>query len=39
MLNDPRPRDHTDASKDIAHELADAATLAFLKEEGIQSTA
>jgi hypothetical protein len=34
VVNDPRPRDHTDASKDIAHELADdAATLAFLKDE------
>jgi hypothetical protein len=26
VLNDPRPRDHTDAAKDIARELSEAAS-------------
>ncbi|HEX2181012.1 MAG TPA: hypothetical protein VHH10_01910 [Rubrobacteraceae bacterium] len=34
--NDPRPRDHTDAAKDVARELADVAgQLAQLKGEAM----
>jgi hypothetical protein len=36
MANDPRPRDHTDAAKDIARDLVEAAAeLASIKGEAM----